>query len=394
MTQSSSKFKENLLLFSIITNIIFLVGTIYVVNKIGLSSISNRLLGPTTTTEVKKVFTVNQDKDFIKSSLGRGLTMDIQGESLILVSTIPGKLCFDTLVKGSVIIRNTYNRFDKNARIYLEGVDYNVDYDKGEISRTLMSSIPDYSNSAFYNQKDFDHNKIADSSNKSFFIWIDYVTKNGEQLAESSDYSKYLVNLREKLINGIPVNIVSYGDSITAGGEASTTEQTFQYLYGNYLKGIFPKSHITIEDVSIPGANSSTAIAARDKTLGKTTPDVVLLGWGMNDHNIGGNSPEKFKLNLMTLVDKIKSEKNAEVIIFSTFPPNDEWHYGTHSMNQYAEATKKAAIETNCAYVDVYNTWIKVLKRKDISSLLGNNINHPNDFGHWLYFQSFKAMCF
>jgi acyl-CoA thioesterase-1 len=51
-------------------------------------------------------------------------------------------------------------------------------------------------------------------------------------------------------------------------------------------------------------------------------------------------------------------------------------------------------MEASCAYVDVYNTWIKVLQRKDQSSLLGNNINHPNDFGHCLYLQAFEAMTF
>jgi len=68
--------------------------------------------------------------------------------------------------------------------------------------------------------------------------------------------------------------------------------------------------------------------------------------------------------------------------------------FGSHSMKQFAEATKEAAVVANCAYVDVYSTWEKVLKRKDQSSLLGNNINHPNDFGHWLYEISFEALIF
>jgi len=121
---------------------------------------------------------------------------------------------------------------------------------------------------------------------------------------------------------------------------------------------------------------------------------LVLLGWGMNDHNKGGNTPEQYKAYLIQLVGMIKEKKNAEVIIFSSFPPNDEWTYGSHSMELYAEAAKQAALEAGCAYVDVYSVWIKVLQRKDQSSLLGNNINHPNDFGHWLYLQAFEAMSF
>jgi hypothetical protein len=38
--------------------------------------------------------------------------------------------------------------------------------------------------------------------------------------------------------------------------------------------------------------------------------------------------------------------------------------------------------------------WAKALQRKDASSLLGNNINHPNDFGHWLYLQALEAIGF
>jgi len=37
---------------------------------------------------------------------------------------------------------------------------------------------------------------------------------------------------------------------------------------------------------------------------------------------------------------------------------------------------------------------MKVLERKDPESMLANNINHPNDFGHWLYFEVLKSVRF
>ncbi len=332
--------------------------------------------------------------DGLFSSSNIKKTMDIQGESLVLVSTIPGKLCFDAIRKNSVIVRSTYLSNDTMSKVYSEGIDYTVDYQNGEIKRTINSSIPDYSKNPLYSKKDFDHTQFSNYSNHPYFIWIDYTTKNGEQLAKHNDQSKYLVNFRKKLEAGIPVTIVSYGNSITAGGEASSTELRFQYRYGNYLKGIFPKAKLKIEDVSIPGYSSTEGIDLWDDYIGKTSPDLVLVGWGMNDHNIGTNTPGQFRKNLVILVGMIKERKKAEVILFSSFPPNNDWHYGSHSMELYAEATKQAALEANCAYVDVYNTWKRVLQRKDQSSLLGNNINHPNDFGHWLYELSFEAMTF
>jgi len=357
-------------------------------------SMANTLLGQPNPNEnkISTVYNSNQGNNNIGSA--RGITMNIQGESLVLAATQPGRLCFDSLVKKTVIVRSTYQRQFANSKIYIEGVDYIVDYDKGEIQRTIHSSIPDYSKHVLYEKKDFDHTKFTEFSNHPYFVWVDYVTKNGERLAKPNDQSKYLVNFRKKLESGQALSIVSYGNSITAGGEASSAEYRFQAIYGNYLKSIFPQSNFKIEDVSIPGYSSKQGIEWWDTYIGKTTPDLVLVGWGMNDHNKGGNSPEQFKKNLIKLVGMIKERKNAEVILYSAFPPNDDWHYGSHSMELYAEATKQAAIEAHCAYVDVYSTWMKVFKRKDQSSLLGNNINHPNDFGHWLYAQAFEAMHF
>ena len=371
-------------------NNIFKIISCYVI----IGSMTSTALGQPKPNEnkISTVYHSNQEKNNVIST--RGITMDIQGESLVLATTQAGRLCFDSLVKRSVIFRSTYQRQNTNSKIYVEGVDYIVDYEKGEIQRTINSSIPDYSKHVLYEKKDFDHTKFTDFSNHPYFIWVDYATKNGERLAQPNDQTKYLVNFRKKLESGQPVSIVSYGNSITAGGEASSTEFRFQFIYGNYLKSVFPQANFKIDDVSIPGYSSKQGIEWWDTYIGKTSPDLVLVGWGMNDHNKGGNSPEQFRKNLVKLVAMIKERKNAEVILYSAFPPNDNWHYGSHSMELYAAATKQAALEANCAYVDVYSAWMKVFKRKDQSSLLGNNINHPNDFGHWLYAQAFEAMHF
>jgi hypothetical protein len=63
-------------------------------------------------------------------------------------------------------------------------------------------------------------------------------------------------------------------------------------------------------------------------------------------------------------------------------------------MKDYAAATAAVADELNLAFVDVYGPWMKVLARKDPESMLGNNINHPNDFGHWLYLEALTSLTF
>jgi lysophospholipase L1-like esterase len=322
----------------------------------------------------------------------RGQLMRVSGESLVLPARQTARLSFDRLILGSVAVRSTYLSGDPARIDYREGVDYTVDYPNGTITRTAASRIPDFSFNVLYGQHDFNQKDFPGYTNHPFFVWVDYETSNGEAFAKPNDQSRYLANTRAKLEAGGPFRIVSYGDSITAGRETSTPDLTFTALYRDHLQSRYPGATIVLEDVSLPGYTSTQAIGAWDATVGTTSPDLVLLGWGMNDHSLGGASPEQFKQNLITLVAMARDLKHADVILFSAFPPNQEWHYGTHRMSLYAEATRQAAAETNCAYVDVFDTWGRVLQRKDQSSLLGNNINHPNDFGHWLYLQTFAAM--
>jgi len=321
--------------------------------------------------------------------------MQIHGESLVLAKMEPGNLCFDHVKKGSLVVRSTFVAGKEGSVVYDEGTDYVVDYAAGTLARTANSRIPDYSTHCLYGQKDFDHTKFTDFGNHRCFVWADYETTNGRAWAAPNDQRAFLTEGRTKLEAGGPFKIASYGDSITAGGEASEVPFRFQQRFGNYLQTKFPKAEVEVQDVSISGYSSQQGIDWFDKYMGTVEkPDLALVGFGMNDHNIGGPEPGKFKDNLVEIVRMIRERKGAEVILFSAFPPNDNWHYGTHRMALFAAATKDAAAEAKCAYVDVYSTWEVVLKRKDQPSLLGNNINHPNDFGHWLYEQAFGAMEF
>ena len=85
------------------------------------------------------------------------------------------------------------------------------------------------------------------------------------------------------------------------------------------------------------------------------------------------------------MIDRIRAGTEAEIILFSTFPPNPQWRFGSHNMEAYALATEQVAREKNCAFADIYRNWNAIAARKKPEDLLGNNVNHPNDYGHALY---------
>ena len=108
--------------------------------------------------------------------------------------------------------------------------------------------------------------------------------------------------------------------------------------------------------------------------------------------SVGGVPIPQFEQNLKEMIGRIRSETGAEIVLFSAFSPNPQWKFGSHRMAEYAAATSRVARDTGCAYADVFNNWEALAARKKPEDLLGNNINHPNDFGHWIYFRVLQQM--
>lgn len=112
----------------------------------------------------------------------------------------------------------------------------------------------------------------------------------------------------------------------------------------------------------------------------------------MNDHNRRGVPLPEFERQLRDMIAQIQTATGAESVVYSTFPPNPRWVHGSQRMADYAAATARVAQETGCAYADVFSNWQTVAARKRPEDLLANNINHPNDFGHGIYYRVLAAL--
>lgn len=308
------------------------------------------------------------------------------GESVVLIGEEPAHLAHSPLPGHPVRARSSY--LPQNDTVeYAEGRDFVVDAATGDIRRTADSRMPDFRTNMLYGKDVFDHTQFPGYGNAGFMVFVDYSFEKTTDWPAQSSQVEFLQKTRQKLMNGKPVKIVAFGDSITAGGNATQPSLIFWQRWADYLQKKYPSAQVSAVNGATGGDTTVQGLQRLQKKVLEEKPDLVLIGFGMNDNNINSVPVPAFKHNLLAMIDRIRAQTGAEIILYSACPPNPHWKYGSRHMADYAAATAGAAKEAGCAYADVFDNWQSVAARKKPEDLLGNNINHPNDFGHWIYYQ-------
>ncbi len=313
------------------------------------------------------------------------------GESVAFIGEEPAALAHIPDRSQPVSVRNTYLP-TAGSMVYVEGRDYVVDYAAGALRRTPGSRLPDFRNNMLFGQEGFDHSRFPGFGNSGYFGFVDYGHESDVAWPVQERQTDFLRSTQAKLKAGGPVKIVAYGDSITAGGDASKPELIFWRRWADELRRKHPGSRITAVNGATGGDATVQGLQRLQTKVLDEKPDLVLIGFGMNDHNVNGVPIPQFQENLKQMIERVRGGTTAELVLFSAFPPNPKWKFGSHRMAEYAAATRSVARDTGCAYADVFNNWQTLATRKKPEDLLGNNINHPNDFGHWIYFRVLDAI--
>jgi len=243
-----------------------------------------------------------------------------------------------------------------------------------------------------YGQDDFDHSQFPGFGNRDFFAYADYAPARALTWPVQASQIQFLEAARERLKAGESLKIVAFGDSITAGGDATKPELIFWQRWADGLQKRYQRAQISTVNGATGGDTTVQGLQRLQAKVLDQKPDLVLIAFGMNDHNIGSVPVPQFKQNLKEMITRIRAQTRAEIILLSAFPPNRKWKFGSHHMQDYAAATSGVAAEMRCAYADVFGNWQSLGARKKPEDWLANNINHPNDFGHWIYFKVLEGL--
>lgn len=199
-----------------------------------------------------------------------------------------------------------------------------------------------------------------------------------------------LPRTRGKLISGAPLTVIAFGDSITAGSNASAYDGLWPYqpgyaeLVARQLQEVY-RSPITFMNHARGGGTSEHATTQADSQVAWFKPDLVLLAYGMNDR--GENRRPNHRANLEKIIATIRARSpHTEFVVITPMVNNPAQPTGLEPVKFIRDEALKIDLP-GVAFVDLTSTQLAMHERKDYLDLTGNGANHPNDFFLRVYAQ-------
>ena len=297
--------------------------------------------------------------------------------------------------------------------VYTEGVDYEVTAD-GSLKALENTSMPITTFNSYYHDTDV-HNvdirsniytdKYLDYGEGVHFYYkqvcVTYI-RTVEYDGPTYENERILTKTTEKLINKEDLKVVFYGDSITTGCNASSQSNSepnmpyFDRMVVDSLSAYYKTDKISFVNTAVGGWTTEQGLGDFSKRVLANNPDLLVLGFGMNDATIGSTAEQYGNRIVMMINNLRKKNPNAEVLLLTTMNANPEatGFYGNYQKNQVELSNTLKDIASGyegVAVADVNSMHNWLLERKDYCDMTGNNVNHPSDFLVRLYAQIILA---
>jgi lysophospholipase L1-like esterase len=208
----------------------------------------------------------------------------------------------------------------------------------------------------------------------------------GDWPLQDAPPAQLLTRSLSKLKAKQPLKLVALGDSITIGGNASgfagseapPHQPPYPQLVANTLQQRFGAA-VTLANLARGGTGAGWGLEMVAKVAAEK-PDLIILAFGMNH----GEPAAGFEAVMRKLRDAVQAAcPEADIVLVAPMTGNP-CGFPPERFTGYREALRNLTTP-NVALADVTSPWLELLKRKPFSDLSGNNINHPNDFGHRVY---------
>lgn len=185
----------------------------------------------------------------------------------------------------------------------------------------------------------------------------------------------------QKLTSEKHLHLCFYGDSIFTGCDASAMydRPPYQESFPELVKAVLSDTYgaeICLSNPSVAGMDSVWGAAHAEELVAALHPDLVYLGFGMNDIERPGNETAA---NIQSIMDTIRRRNPAcEFVVVVPMVPNAAG--GFLQRQKELSAAYAALTGEGTALADMFAVHTEILKWKDFSATSGNNINHPNDW--------------
>lgn len=194
-----------------------------------------------------------------------------------------------------------------------------------------------------------------------------------------------LPRLEERLKSRSSLNVVLFGDSISCGYDCSGMYglEPGQPIWPELVKlGLEEEYGVEVQlyNTSVAGMDTDWAVQNAEEKVCRYHPDLVILGFGMNDRCRGTEYLEKTE----RLVDEVRrNAPETEVLLMATSLPNPLLHtppfYFCGYQEEQGEVLKKLC-RTGIALADIQAVQRNIMRKKRYIDLTGNLLNHPNDY--------------
>jgi hypothetical protein len=205
--------------------------------------------------------------------------------------------------------------------------------------------------------------------------------------AERAERQKAVARTLAKLKAGQDVTIVTWGDSVTSGGDAQPIEKAFPWAFTNELRAKYPTARIHFVNAGIGGTSLPGRLPNIQAEVLDHHPDLVTIEF-VNDC---GYPVDQLKPQWQKAIDMIKAA-GAEIIVITphfVMPPwmgksyDDMWWTDDRAC---VEAMRQEARDNGLGLADTSKRWEHACREGlPYMTWEWNGINHPDNPGHDLF---------